>query len=169
MKSLYLYTSQSVKDICVKNDIFCFKNNIVIAIDKSKYSKEARRNLQKQYEMYPYPISQRVLKEILLYMLDITCEFRIINVSFIDDSIENEPEYSNLQQQVLSNNIKEVYKLIFCIMDEFNTDMHKLFFRYKGYDLSLSTEGVLTIEAPDEILFSFITANKPNKLILGLT
>ena len=53
-------------------------------------------------------------------------------------------------------------------MDIYDTDVEKIVIRFKGYDFTITSEGVLDTDAPDTVFIDFLKDKVINRLILGL-
>ncbi|RXM68346.1 hypothetical protein [Clostridium tetani] len=168
-RNFYLYFAQGIsKNLCNINNVYCFKNDLIIAIDKNIYGRKQRYEFQKYYRMSPYYISQQVLKEILMHSLKEPNLFYLRDIEFIDKYVEDTPDFDFLKNLILKYEVEDIYKNVHYILNEYDTEILKIRFRYKGFDFCLNTEGVLDVEAPSDIIEEFIEDNITNKLILGL-
>lgn len=170
MKNFFLYIKSrpSEQPICESEDIFCFKNNKILAIDKSIYDAKNRAELQKSIGMHPYYITQSIFKE-FLHFTSVEKQLSILlkDIQFIDDSIDTSIEYSDLQENIRKGDANYFNQNIFEIMNIYDTDIKSMVVRYGGYDFSISNEGVISTDAPKNILESFVEDEAINKIILG--
>lgn len=167
-KNLFLYINSN-KDlkICEKyNDIYCFGEKLV-GIDKNAYDRKNRFNLQQQFNVHPYFVSQNVFKEILYSLVYGRISLRILDINFIDDSIIETEEYGYLQQVIRNNDNINIYMQTLNIIDEFDTEIKNIKFIYNGMNIDLTNEGVLNFYSGDELLIKFTSDIKVKNLLLG--
>ncbi|MDU6522118.1 hypothetical protein [Clostridium sp.] len=168
MKNLFLYysydniTSESLSNL---NDIYMFLNKKIIAVDKNVYNKNERIKLQKQIDIQPYYITQRIFKELLIE--SINSEIKIINVLF-EDELDDVDEYLELIEYIQKSKNNQIVKQIDFIMVEFETKIEKLEVAYDDNRYSLTSSGVLDVYDSDNI--KKLLADKIiNRKLLGLT
>ena len=163
-KNLFLYINSSnnseIHDSSYK-DIYCI-GDMIVAIDKNVYDKKERFNFQKRFNVHPYYISQKTFKEIIFVSNDI----KLLNINFIDESIEDSLEYKNLQN-IIYGGVSNLYETVMYIIDEFDTEIKSVTFIYKSMKIELTNEGVLNFYSNDSLLQTLTTDNKIKNLLLG--
>lgn len=167
-RNLFLYVNcRKDNRICHKwNDIYCFTDKL-IGIDKNTYNKQNRYAFQKELNVKPYFVSQYVFKEILYSLAHGKLDIKILDIRFIDDSIESEIEYEKLESLIWSNKTTELYAYILYILDIFDSEIRSMKFIYKGMEIEITNEGVLNFGSSDEMLQELLADKKINGLLLG--
>lgn len=167
-KNLFLYINSSKNsNICNQyKDIYCFGSSLV-AIDKNAYNKNNRFNLQKQLNVYPYYITQSIFKDILRSLAYNKINISLMNISFIDDKIDETIEYDELQDIIANKDNIKIYEYTLQILDEYDTEIKKIKFVYKKMILELTNEGILNFQSKDDLLGAFIADTSAKNLLLG--
>lgn len=164
---LYLKYSNSITKECDSENIFCFDNNKIVAVDEFEYNREERYSLQKKLYMKPYYISPLVFEEIIREICEEQVDFILRDVIFAQDFIKDTEEFKILEDYIYDKELHYIYKMIFDIIEEFDTSIKKLKFNYKGYDFELTGKGVISVLAPLDTIKDLTHDYKFNKLILG--
>ena len=167
-KNLFLYINAN-KDltICHKcEDIYCIGDKLV-AVDKNKYDRKNRFALQKQFDVYPYFISQYVFKDILRSLAYGKINIFVVNIDFTDDSIIETQEYNDLQLDIKKMDKKNLYNDVLNIINEFDTEIKNIKFIYNGKVIELTNKGILNFQSKDEMLHDFTSSEDVVKLLLG--
>jgi hypothetical protein len=147
-------------------DIYCFGDKLV-GIDKNVYDRVNRFNLQKQFNVYPYFVSQNVFKEILNALVYGKVDMKLIDINFIDDSIIETEEHKYLQDVINKNDIIDLYKQTLNIIEQFDTEIKNIKFIYNYTIIELTNTGVLNLHSKDELLNNLFFDTKIKDLLLG--
>jgi len=167
-KNLFLYINSNKNlAICSSNkDVYCFGDKLV-GIDKNIYDRRNRFMLQKKFNVHPYFVSQNVFKEILYSLSCGNSDIKLLDITFLDDSIIETVEYEYLQQIILGNDMANLYKEIMSIIKEFDTEIKSVKFLYNCMKMELTNEGVLNFYSNDELLNGIVSDMKIKNLLLG--
>lgn len=161
VEDMFLFTNNDIKGLpCDDSNIYCFSNNYIVAID-SNYIKINKHIIQ-EMKLNPYYLSSKVFKEFINKSICFNDYF----VSDLDiNDYEEIEEYllGELKEYLHNNKLKQLLSLI---LDN-DIDIDKITIRFQGYDFSLTSEGILTIDAPKEIVDNFIKDTIINLAILG--
>lgn len=170
MKNLFLYLRYNDENASSNklDNIYFFNNSKIVALDRNVYGCKYRLELQSRLGVEPYYITGNIFKEFLLYSAKNKNHILLRNIEFSDDSIVETEEYKALKE-ALWNQTEDIYYNIKNVLDEFDTSIRKITFRYNGYDFTISEDGVLDADAPEQILKLFIEDKMINKLILGMS
>lgn len=167
-KNLFLYINSN-RDMTICNshdDIYCFGDRLV-GIDKNIYDRKNRFVLQKQFNVHPYFISQNVFKEMLYSLSCGTLDIKLLDITFVDDSIVDTVEYDYLQQIILNSDTSSIYKETVKVITEFDTEIRSIRFLYNYMNIELTNEGVLNFYSNDELLNNIISDTKMKNMLLG--
>lgn len=165
---LYLYRKYTKEfekndvDICNFNDIYCFCNNKILGVDKNIYGRSKRLELQQEYDVEPYYVTQETLKNILLTLNNKT-GFTITNIRFLDKSVCEFAEYRELTKCIMSGDTMKIYESVKNIMNENDTEIEKIVFNYLNNSISISAQGVLALQSKESLMISNL-----DKIILGI-
>lgn len=165
---LYIKYDSFTKSICEYNNILCFNNEKIIAVDEFEYNREQRYNLQEQFGIRPYYISQRIFHEILIEACMKNADIFLRNIIFKDKAISEELEYEDLEDLISTGRYKSAYKTILDILEEYDTEIKNININYRGYDFKITNKGVIETVAPRDTIASLAENNKFNKVILGI-
>lgn len=171
MKNFFLYLSfrPAIDNSKCKEDIYCFLNKQIIAVDRNIYNMESRQVIQKDLGIRPYFLSQSMFMEILNGMVFSRWkDIRLKGIYFEDESIENMFEYSQLIAAINKNDMFLAYNHITEIIELYDTDIRAISIRYKGYYFNITKDGVMDTDAPDYIFYDFINDKIVNAILLGV-
>lgn len=171
MRNFFLYISlnkNALKDYDV-NNILCFRNCDILAVNVETYnSKDKRFKLQQSLSMRPYYISQVIFSEFLYFILTNNPNvFLLRDIRFKDITVEETDLYCNLYEYINAQDYKKVFDVVKSIKEEYDTDISGIKIRYGGYDFIITSDGVLDSDANNEVFYSFINNPYVNNLILG--
>lgn len=165
---LYIKYDSLTQSICKYNNILCFNNEKIIAVDEFEYNREQRYNLQEQFGIRPYYISQRIFHEILIETCMKKTEIILRNIIFKDEAVTRELEYEDLEELIGNGDYNLAYKTIISILEEYDTEIKNININYRGYDFKITNKGVIETVAPRDTITSLAGNNKFNKVILGI-
>lgn len=106
--------------------------------------------------------------EFLYFVINHFDHLLLRSITFKNKETETSEELSQLYNDIQSRNFNTVYEQVQKIMDIYDTDVEKIVIRFKGYDFTITSEGVLDTDAPDTVFIDFLKDKVINRLILGL-
>lgn len=153
---------------CNNKDIFCFNNKKIIAIDEIEYDRDKRYTLQKIMTIKPYYVSQIIFHKIIREICNKQVDFIIRDIIFDDNYVTETEEFYSLEEYIGHRQLINIYKMVFNLLEEYNTSIKLIKLNYQGYDFELTKQGVLSACAPIGTIRDLTTNDKFNKLILGV-
>lgn len=166
MKNYFLYVDYNNKIVDTMSEaIYMFDNRRIVAVDRQTYDKDRRLKLQNELNIRPYYITQEVFKEMLYHFYINPNKVIIRDINFIDDFIEETDEYEQLEAFITKRNIEGINNYVRKIIKEYDTEIYDIKIRYQGYDFSITNQGVLNVEAPDDTFKKFLKDNDFCRLI----
>lgn len=169
MKNLFLYYYNSnISELKKFKHIYFFENQKLIAIDKDVYGREERLLLQERLYIQPYYISQKILKELILSITSFTDKFRILDINFEEDYIEDTKEYELLLESIRNRDYKYLIEYVNKIIRSYDTEISDLVFVFEDRKFKITSTGILNVEASNEVFTDLLHDKVINRNLLGL-
>ncbi|QUH29607.1 hypothetical protein [Vallitalea guaymasensis] len=168
LKTLFLYLKTS-NDACSGSKyIYSFSNRKIVGVDVERYNtKSSRYSLQHECKINPYKLSNEIFSNLFNYGINNANHIRITNIEMQDFESDDIEELHILLENLLYNRYDNIIANLNYIIDVYDAKLMSITFKYKGYDIKLGSEGVVRIDAPNEVFSDFLYDKEINSLILG--